>query len=472
MPSHSIFWGDGLFLRPQHFQAVERLAHESSRLGEAWTTPHYYGLTRLVYDAEALANWRVSISECHLRLTDGTQLRFPEDAHLSPVPIPRTAFKNAESVVRVYVGVSELRQGATNTETAHAAGSARYLMHLQEVEDENKSGNPQEIHFRKLNPQILVGDDAARGFDAVPVMQLRLGETAEAPPKVDPEYIPPLLFHTAWPELLNFATSVINSLGATATQLATQMRDSGTSFESGHKEDFSRILKLHAVNSALGGMSEFTSASGRHPFRLYCELCRVVGTLAIFQPDRRIPELPVYDHDNLAYCFWELRKLLRMKVRDPEAQYIRKPFAVEGMQMTVRLNQEWLDPSWSFYMGVESALTSSRVAEMLSEGELGMKAGSSEEVDRIFQFGRAGVKIHPVADAPRVFPMGNWHYFRFERDHVWKSVEDTLNLGIRFSAKLAGAMVKGENRLEVADRNQGNKRVSLAFSLFAIKKSS
>ena len=85
MGSDSVLWGEGLFLRPHHFQAIERLSHDSSRTSELWATPFFYGLHRLEIDQDALSNWRVSLSECHLRFKDGTQLRFPQDAHISPV---------------------------------------------------------------------------------------------------------------------------------------------------------------------------------------------------------------------------------------------------------------------------------------------------------------------------------------------------------------------------------------------------
>ncbi len=49
--------------------------------------------------------------------------------------------------------------------------------------------------------------------------------------------------------------------------------------------------------------------------------------------------------------------------------------------MSVRLQQEWLEPSWTFYIGVESTANSSKVTELLSERKLDLKAGSSDEVD-------------------------------------------------------------------------------------------
>lgn len=469
MGSNSLYWGEGLFLRPHHFQGIERQFHEAMHVSEAWSTPNHYGIYRIEFDADALSNWRVSLSSCQMRLPDGTQLRIPEDCHLSPVAIPRTAFRNVESRVRVYVGVAELRRGITNTGVSTASTPARYLLHSEEVEDENRAGNPQEIQYRKLNPQILIGEDAARGFNALPVMQLRLGATAEAPPQLDPDYIPPILVQEAWAPVAGFIRSVYDRLGATAEQLARQMIDRGVAFASGHREDLERILHLHAVNAVLGGVSWLPFSRGLHPFVLYTELCRAVGQLAIFRRERRMPELPLYDHDNLALCFSSLRRLLEVEVGADES-YVRIPFAAQGLQMSVRLKADWLESSWSFYIGVEATLRTTRVTELLSEKELGMKAGSTEEVDHIYRTGRRGVRFMTVADPPRAFPRANWHYFRVDRDEAWTNVEKSLNLGIRFNERMVQKQVNGENRIDVMDRESGS-QASLAFSLFAIRSS-
>jgi type VI secretion system protein ImpJ len=467
MASNSLLWGDGVFLRPHHFQSVDRQSHDARHVSESWATPNHYGIHRIEIESDALSNWQVALTSCHLRFRDGTQLRFPEDAHLSAVTIPKTLFENSESRVRVYIGVAELRRGSANTGKPSEDPPPRYVSHLEEVEDENRAGNPQELQFRKLNPKLLIGDEAARGFDAVPLMQLRLGTTAEAPPEIDPDYIPPILCQEAWPALATFVRSVYNRLGATAEQMARQMIDRGVAFGSGHREDLERVLHLHALNTTLGGISPLPFSRGIHPFLIYVELCRAVGSLAIFRQERKMAELPVYDHDNLAPCFSALRKLLEVKA-EAEQSYVRIPFATQGLQMSVRLQSDWLESAWSFFIGVESALDADRVKDVLSERELGAKAGSSEEVDNIYRFGRRGVQFSTVAEVPRVFPRKNWHYFKVERDEAWKTVERSLNLGVRFNERKVEKQTAGENSIDIIDKETGS-MATLSFSLFAIR---
>lgn len=467
MSSHSIYWGEGVFLRPQHFQYSDNLSHSSQSLGVGWDHPYYYGLHHFELDENSLANWRVSVAACQLRLPDGTILRVPEDAHLSAVPIPRSAFPNVESRVKVYIGVPELKQGANNTEPEGPGALSRYLKREVEVEDENSSGSSATIEARVLNPQILIGDDAARGYDAVPVMQLRLGATAEAPPEIDPEYIPPVISTKASPKLMSWLNSVCDQLGAQSQRLAQQIKDRGVAFASGHRDDLEMISRLQAVNACLGGLAHLPSAREVHPFHVYSEFCRAVGTMAIFKGNRSFPQIASYDHDNLGVCFKKLYDLLAPGEKR-QAEYIRQPFAADGLVMSVRLQPEWLQPDWAFYIGVECNLPQEDVRQLLSEQELDMKVGRTEEVDAIFRMGRFGIQIKPITDAPRVFPRANWHFYRVDRDHAWNLDEKNLNLGIRFNERYVEQQINGEDKIDVRNRRT-NETTTMSFSLFAIQ---
>ena len=101
MGADSLYWGDGLFLRPQHFQQMERQSEDKRSLAERWNTPFAYGLHKIEIDQDALSNWRLSLSNCHLKFPDGTVCRFPEDAHIAAVDIPKDLFAAERADFRV-----------------------------------------------------------------------------------------------------------------------------------------------------------------------------------------------------------------------------------------------------------------------------------------------------------------------------------------------------------------------------------
>lgn len=469
MAEHEVHWGEGLFLRPHHFQATNRRLREAIRTSENWNAGYAYGLHRIEIDEDALMNWRVSLTSCHIRLHDGTHLRYPEDANLAPIAIPRDAFSSGESRAVVYLAIPRLQRGQPNADAEGEAQRSRYSVRTIEVEDENTAGNAQHLEFRTCNARLLIGEEAAAGFDALPIMRLRLGTTAEAPPEIDPDYVPPLLRCEAWDWLSNLLTRIFDRLSGTAERLAKQMTDGdrGIAFESGHKEDFERIMKLHAVNGSLGVFGALPFISGVHPLQAYTALCEVVGNLAIFAKERRFPQIPKYDHDDLGMVFLKLGSLLQLE-KAPAKSYVNRKFVGAGLQMQVRLDREWLEPGWQFYIGVNSNLKSSEVEDLLSERKLDFRVGSADEVDTIYRFAKTGVVISRVSDPPRDFPHRAWTYWQIDRrSEPWQEVERTLNLGIRFNDRQVDGEIDGKHRIEVHGQDHGE-LIGLGFSLFAL----
>ena len=467
MTNHAVHWSEGLFISPHHFQSTERRQHEELGLAQQWQVGYAYGLRKIEIDEDALANWRVALSSLHLRLRDGTLLRFPEDTLLSPVEIPRTGFRNSQDRVMVHLAVPRLQMGRQNANVQGGDSTRRYAVESEEVEDENQAGNPMTIQVRWLNARLILGNDELSGYETLPIMRLRLGSVAEAPPEIDPEYIPPLLACDAWSYLQDRILGNINDqLGSLADQLARNMLDRGVAFESGHREDLERIFKLHSLNVALGYLVNLPFVRGLHPLTAYMELCRVVGLISMFLPERRMPKVPIYDHDNLGSCFHSIRKLIDLDSEKQRRGYVKRPFVGAGLQMQVRLEREWLTPGWTFYMGVESKLSFSEVDKLLTD-RLDLKVGSSDAVENIYRGGKGGVKARPEATPPRDFPGTGWTYWKLDRgSEAWQAVEKTLNLAIRFNEKQVVGEINGEHSIQI--RTDLGQLVALSFALYAM----
>ena len=118
MANHELHWGEGLFLRPHHFQASARLLRESVLVSENWLTGYPYGLHHIEFDEDALLNWRISLTSCHIRLQDGTHLRYPEDATVDPIAIPRESFRSddARATAEIFINLLKLlnQQGVSD----------------------------------------------------------------------------------------------------------------------------------------------------------------------------------------------------------------------------------------------------------------------------------------------------------------------------------------------------------------------
>ena len=77
-----VHWSEGLFLRPQHFQAAERHGAEALGTSEHWDHEYNYGLRRLDYSPEAIANYQFEVGACQARMRDGTLVSIDEGGGL------------------------------------------------------------------------------------------------------------------------------------------------------------------------------------------------------------------------------------------------------------------------------------------------------------------------------------------------------------------------------------------------------
>ncbi len=453
-----------MFLRPHHFQAADRRLREEIGLAEGWNVGYAYGLRRIEIDEEALVNYRLALRACQIRLHDGTHVRYPEDANLDAITLPKEAFEK-QGRVMAYLGVPTLQMGRGNV--GERGSNFRYALETVETEDENRGDGAQMLDYQWPNARLFLSGQDASGYETLPIVRLRRGAVAEAPPEVDREYIPPILACDAWPHLQkDLLGGIADRIGGSVDILAAQMIDRGVAFESGHREDMERIFKLHALNAALGYLWNISSVRGVHPLVAYMELCRVVGQLAIFRTERRMPQVPAYDHDDLGTCFYAVRRLIEEGLGGgAPAEYKKRQFVGAGRQMQVRMEREWLSPTWRFFIGVNSKLSFDQCVTLLRG--LDLKVGSAQEVETIYLQAMQGISLEPQAEAPRLFPGKNWTYWKVDRQsNAWRDVQDSLTLAIRMNDRHFVGRI--DNRQEIQIRTDDAREITLAFVLYAI----
>ncbi len=465
MVNHAVHWSEGLFLQPHHFQSAERRLRDEIQHSENWYEGYAYGLRKIEIDEEALKNWRIALRVCQARFQDGSHVQIPEDANLHPIALPKNAFDKQDRVM-VYLGISRLRLGRKNADPTGTDPNCRYLVESVEIEDENDPGNPQSLQVRWPNVKLLIGGEDLAGYETLPIMRLRRGPMAESPVELDHDYIPPILACDAWNILQNeIIGEIYNLVSSRMDRLAAKVIDRGIAFESGHREDLENIFKLHSLNSAVGLLFNLPFVRGVHPLVAYMELCRIVGMLSIFRPERKMPEVPRYDHDDLGKCFYAVHRFIQ-ESDDGGPQPIKRPFIGAGLQLQVKLEREWLSPGWEFFIGVDSKLGFDQIVKLM-DGELNMKVGSTRLVDKLFTDGKGGVGLIPEREAPRVLPGKTWTYWRVNRaSGAWKDADDTLHLGVRINDRQIEGRIEGEQSIRVrTDRGQ---EVVMSFALFAI----
>jgi len=499
MADHSVCWHDGMFMWPHHMQQEERFRRaELDRQGKC--NLHYnWGLRRLEWDAEALKKGRLVIKKLQARLDHGALIDVPEDAALD-IPDLESALAEQDSLT-VYVAVPLLRptevdaaedvapaDSAPASGAASAPGSAsavlnsrgadtRFATENVEVYDENTGVDRQRVAMRRLRVKLLLETDPDQdGYEKLPILRLQKNAGPEGPLRLDDTYIPPLLACDAWEPLVkDILQAVYYRLGADLDTLSKQVGKWRITFEATNPGDAVMLGQLTALNEAYALLNVLAFAEGVHPLQAYWELCRLVGQLSIFQPERRVPDLPKYDHDELGYCFTRVKQYFDAFQMGPQGCE-EEPFVGDELRLQVPLKSHWLGATYQMFVGVYSpSLKPEDVVRMLTRGgQLKMKIGSAAQVDRIFERGDAGLEFkhadRPTRDLPVIAGQTYFHIHRDARRDEWVNVQKNLKLAIRLNKDHLvlndQGNIQGQNEIKI--RLAKGEPVPMRFVLYLV----
>jgi type VI secretion system protein ImpJ len=306
MSGQAIHWYEGMFLRPQHFQATQRHLLDVAGRGDKWDLHYNWGLRAIELD---LGQHRLAIRRLKARLPGGTLVAVPEDGCLPEVDL-KTALRRQPSVT-AYLAVPRLQSSRANINPANSPNGARYLVDTQQLEDENTGLNPATVEVRRLNLKLFLSSEEPGDLEALPLARFMKPDRPGGGPQLDESYIPPLLACDAWKPLVEHRLGQLcRRLGETLDRLASQVITQNLTFDSQAPGARQLLELLRVLNETYAPLSVAVAAEGIHPLTVYGELCRLVGRLAIFRAQRRVPELPKYDHGNLGVCFGRIEQYI------------------------------------------------------------------------------------------------------------------------------------------------------------------
>ncbi len=480
-----VHWYEGLFLRPQHFQAHDRYWTELVQTTEQWDHPYNYGLHSVQFSKEALANNQLQVNLLEARLRDGTLVSLDIGKEPDRVDL-KEAFGGAKvpgvdlseafgqaTTVRAFLAVPKLQLGRQNVGQAGNGELLRFHRRDQPTQDETNGGNDQQVQLKLLNAKLLLSNQDLSGYEVLPIAQIKRASEEQAVPRIDPDYIPPVLSIDAWPGLgRDIVRAICDIIGQKLEVLSQQVINRGIGLDSRDPGDADRILMLSQLNTAYATLSVLAAAQGIHPLAAYTELCRIVGQLSIFGKERRATDLPPYDHDDLARIFGLIRQRIEgliNSVRDYEFE--QRYFVGVGLGMQVTLEPKWFNSNWQWYIGVNKGeLSETECREMLSPGQLDWKFGSSRQVEILFKHRAEGLQLLVIEREIRALPSRrDWLYFEVDRKDMpaWRDVQETQTLAMRLKDSLIvnRDRLQGERSMVVQGRS---KRATLQFALFAV----
>jgi type VI secretion system protein ImpJ len=464
MAKRPVHWFEGMFLKPHHFQAAERHTRERLMESEDWLHPHDWGLRSAKFDDDAIANHSFRLISCQARFKDGTTLSVPDEGSIGELELKPVLAQQSETMV--YLAVPSWQSSRPNAARGESDQNTRFLVKPLECPDENSGGDEEEIEVRHLQARLLAESQVTPGFELLPLARIIRSANAQAAPRVDRAYVPPILGLDAWTPLQDDVLALFRQIEAWIDQESSQLRGARVAFDSQVLGNAERILKLSVLNGASTVFQAMLFTRGLHPLLMYQELCRLLGQLAIFGDARRPIKIPPYDHDNIgpiyATVITEIRRLLGELGQVP---FEKRYFNLDGRRFQVHLEPDWTLESTKLYVGVETTeLSDAECDELMKTSD--WKLGSGEQVESIFRNAEEGLKISPLNRIPTALPSGVVYFEIVRTPAYWKDVVRTRTLGLRF--KLDRGKFLSSQMLALTSPTT-LRTVNLQFAVFVVK---
>lgn len=423
MKTPEVHWAEGMFLRPHHMQLAARHREEMLRGEVRRLQPFFWGLLKIDIALDQLENFTFEVRDCEVKLKDGTALSLDSNLRL-----PARSFKleldQAGGRMEVWLGVPSWRELDAN---AFAPGEKvggqdrRWSVETVEALDENTGGNPQVLETRRANGRFFFGEESRDGYECVPIALVERSGQGKNTPALSAEFIPSVTEIGAWPILENLCQSITNRLEAKHRFLVAQMAEGKMAFDAEGATGWQPLMKLQILGSFLFLFQQLTRIPRIHPFMVYAEFCRLAGELSLFDDTRQPIRIPLYDHDRLGPCFFELTHILEaLSEKIVASRYVRVEFMIKEDLLVANLAPEWLAPETEIYLLIETDIEEQELKGRIET----MKLGTPGDIPLLKQRRLLGLDLEMLKRVPSGLPAReDYFYFGIEKDGpYWANV--------------------------------------------------
>jgi type VI secretion system protein ImpJ len=410
--SNRILWGEGLFLRPQHFQQHALFIETAIARNLRHAHGNPWGVRHAKIDSEALRGGALRLQALDAVFRDGTNIDAPKD---NPLPLIRdlAAIPRVGTETTVYVCLPAINAFGGNCADSDELTSRppRYLTDRRQIPDLYTEALDAEVTTLHANLRLMIEEENRDGHLSIALC--RIAKNANGAWAVAQEFIPPLVEIAGSAQLEIMLRRLLDILLVKSEALAARHRERVKSIVEYGTSDIASFWLLHTVNRSFPLLNHFL-ATPTHPEALYASLAQLCGELMTFSSELTLKDIPPYRHENLSEVFSRLDTIIRELLET----VVSNRFAAIPLDNTRpsfyigRLDSERLVENVDYYLSISSEQPTAHVLEM---APLKLKAGSPDDVEKILNSALPGVRLVHAAQTPAALPVrvGN-HYFILE----------------------------------------------------------
>ncbi len=408
-----VLWGEGLLLRPQHFQQQD--AYHEWRLAEtaAGLHPYAWGIRKLTIDADALTNGVLRLERLQAIFPDGEIFNAPQDDPL-PAAVSLHDIDPGIAEITFHVALAPMRRSGSNfvAEQDATDGSVRFVQKNQQAPDLFTHAAEAEVSSLQRIARVLTDADPRDRLVSLPLCRIKRIATSGF--EVDHRFVAPSLTIDASPALKSVLRRVLDVLQAKVSALHGFHREPSRHVIEFRSGDIASFWLLHTASSAFSTLSHLHHHPGLHPERLFQQLLQLAGALMTFSKTFTLADLPTYQHLRPGDGFGRLEAMLHALLETvistryfSVALRMDKPSFYSG-----QLESDRITPQTTLVLGVKAALPP---AELVSIVPIRLKAGAPDDVEKLVLSAMGGIRITHLPQVPAAIPVRPGSYY-FELD--------------------------------------------------------
>jgi type VI secretion system protein ImpJ len=440
--SKPIFWHQGLFLQPQHFQLSEQFQDARLFPYQSYMQPHFWGVCNIEMLPSSLSHRTCEIESGEFLFPDGTYVSVPDNSVISPRSF-EDEWVDPEKPFTIYLALHKLSQFDDNVTVLadldqHADTTTRYVTTEapEQTKDSYVEGSDAQVKFLRYAVKIVFANekDQLNDYQLIAIAQVvRDGDAII----YDKHYLPPCVSIGSVPELMRIVKEVRDEITGRAMQL--------TAYKSpvhAKKEFDANMLRykmaLQSLSRFVPRLFHITEAGTVHPWAVYGVMRELIGEVSTYTD--RVSVLgetadgermvPGYDHDNLGECFNKASQMVSQLLNEIT---IGPQFMVElkfdGLAYSEDVPAEFFTEHVDFFLIVNTDEDFSQLqASLLTAAKLSAR----DTVETLLERSLPGVGMIYLSAAPPGLPRRpNSHYLRLDvHDDQWAAVVRQQNVAL------------------------------------------
>lgn len=407
-----VLWGEGLFLRPQHFQQQDQYHEGRLRHTVQALHPYLWGVQSITWDLDALKAGKLRLEALSMIFRDGEIVDAPPSTPLPP-PVDLSRIPANVQEVTWYAALPSLSPSGGNTAGGDEQHSvARYRQASRDMADLYTQAAGAQVGFLKSAVRLLPDLDPLGAFECIPVMRLRRVVTGGFEP--DPSFMPPGLSIASAPVLKTLLDRLLDALQAKVQSLQGHMREPSRNVIEFRSGDVSSFWLLHTVSTAAAVLMHYVRNPQLHPERLFETLLSLAGAMMTYSKQYALVDLPAYQHEDPAPCFTALDDIIRDLLDTViSTKYFSITLSEDKPSYHLgKLDSGKIDQRTTLYLAVSAALPALELVEVVP---LRVKVGAPDDVEKCVLSAMPGVKLTHAPQVPAAIPVQpDTYYFALE----------------------------------------------------------